>query len=108
MPIYEYACRSCGHEFEAILKTTDPAPPCPKCDGAPEKKVSLAAFHLKGGGWYKDLYSGKDNKSASAGTSSESPATASSTATEAASSAPASAPPSAPATPSSSPAPASS
>ena len=31
MPIYEYACRSCAHEFEAlVLKTTVPV--CPECE----------------------------------------------------------------------------
>jgi putative FmdB family regulatory protein len=30
MPLYEYACRSCGHQFELlVLKAT--VPECPKC-----------------------------------------------------------------------------
>lgn len=62
MPIYEYQCPSCGHHFETIHKVSGPAPPCPECGGGVEKKISLAAFHLKGGGWYSDAYSGKDNK----------------------------------------------
>ena len=62
MPIYEYACRVCGNEFETIVAVSAPAPPCPKCDGEVEKKVSLSSFQLKGGGWYADAYSGKDNK----------------------------------------------
>ncbi len=66
MPIYEYACPACGHEFEKILKVNDPAPPCPSCASVDvQKKMSLAAFHLKGGGWYADAYAGKDNKPAS-------------------------------------------
>ena len=62
MPIYEYVCRACGEEFEKILRFSDPAPVCPACAGEVEKKISLSAFHLKGGGWYSDAYSGKDNK----------------------------------------------
>jgi putative FmdB family regulatory protein len=32
MPIYEYQCRQCGHEFELlVLKTTAAA--CPTCQG---------------------------------------------------------------------------
>jgi len=63
MPIYEYSCPSCGHDFEQIVKVNAPAPPCPECGGGEVgKKISLAAFHLKGGGWYSDAYSGKDNK----------------------------------------------
>lgn len=62
MPIYEYSCVSCEKDIETIHKVNDPAPPCPDCGGELNKKISLAAFHLKGGGWYSDLYAGKDNK----------------------------------------------
>ena len=63
MPIYEYACPSCGHEFEQIVRLSAPAPACPECGGDEvDKKISLAAFHLKGGGWYSDAYAGSDNK----------------------------------------------
>jgi putative FmdB family regulatory protein len=30
MPIYEYACGGCGHEFEKLVRR-DAAPPCPAC-----------------------------------------------------------------------------
>jgi putative FmdB family regulatory protein len=30
MPIYEYACRSCAHKFERLVRTGD-APACPLC-----------------------------------------------------------------------------
>ncbi len=63
MPIYEYACPTCGHEFEQIVKVSAPPPPCPDCaSDKVDKKISLAAFHLKGGGWYSDAYAGADNK----------------------------------------------
>ena len=62
MPIYEYTCRSCDHEFERILRAGAENPPCPECDGEVAKKISLSSFQLKGGGWYSDAYSGKDNK----------------------------------------------
>ena len=32
MPIYEYECRSCGHEFEQLIRTGD-TPACPSCRG---------------------------------------------------------------------------
>lgn len=72
MPIYEYVCKACGEEFERIVGFSDPAPPCPTCEGAVEKKISLSAFHLKGGGWYSDAYSGKDNLSPGSSSSSSS------------------------------------
>lgn len=33
MPIYAYACRACGHEFEEFVKQNAAAPPCPDCGG---------------------------------------------------------------------------
>jgi putative FmdB family regulatory protein len=30
MPIYEYACRSCAHKFEQLVRTGD-TPACPSC-----------------------------------------------------------------------------
>ncbi len=72
MPIYEYQCQACGHEYEALQKMSDsPLVDCPAC-AKPElkKKVSAAGFRLKGGGWYEtDFKSGNkrnvssDNKS---------------------------------------------
>ncbi|HEX5067322.1 MAG TPA: zinc ribbon domain-containing protein [Myxococcota bacterium] len=64
MPVYEYACEKCGHEFEASQRITDePIKTCPKCKARKVKRlISQTSFVLKGGGWYSDLYSsgGKD------------------------------------------------
>ena len=65
MPIYEYQCQSCQHELEALQKISDaPLVDCPEC-GKPalKKKLSAAAFRLKGGGWYETDFktSGKKN-----------------------------------------------
>ena len=76
MPIYEYQCQKCGNELEALQKISDaPLVDCPECH-APElkKKVSAAAFRLKGGGWYetdfktgskKNLHGGSESSSSS-------------------------------------------
>lgn len=67
MPIYEYVCRSCGHALEALQKVGDaPLSRCPGC-GAEElkKKVTAAAFRLKGTGWYETDF--KDKKKPAAG-----------------------------------------
>lgn len=31
MPLYDYACRACGHEFEALVRGSDAPSSCPKC-----------------------------------------------------------------------------
>ena len=60
MPIYEYKCENCGHEFEEMLHFSERDnpinAPCPTCAGKIHLKMSLGSFHLKGGGWYKDGY----------------------------------------------------
>lgn len=61
MPIYEYRCDNCAHEFETIQKVSeDPLKTCPACaQDALRKKISAAGFRLKGGGWYEtDFKSG--------------------------------------------------
>lgn len=58
MPIYEYRCPDCSHQFEEIQKMSDdPVTLCPSCGQENVTKLlSAAAFHLKGGGWYNDGY----------------------------------------------------
>lgn len=46
MPIYEYACRACGHQFEHLrlpAATTDPA--CPECGSGDLDKL-MSGFAL--------------------------------------------------------------
>ena len=43
MPIYEYACTQCGHEFEKLVRTGTVLA-CPSCQSAElEKKLSVFA-----------------------------------------------------------------
>jgi len=65
VPIYEYQCKACGNEHEAIQKmSADPLVDCPKCN-KPElrKKISAAGFRLKGTGWYETDFKGSGKKS---------------------------------------------
>jgi putative FmdB family regulatory protein len=61
MPLYEYACQSCGQEFEKMVRftETDRKPECPNCHGnETHKKLSTIASlasanssgNLSGGG----------------------------------------------------------
>ena len=55
MPIYEYKCSKCEHQFEIIQRISDiPIKVCPECGQASVNKlVSAPSFRLKGGGWYE-------------------------------------------------------
>jgi putative FmdB family regulatory protein len=58
MPIYEFVCEACGRLVERLQKVSDPPPEaCPECGGKMAKIMSRNSFQLKGGGWYRDLYS---------------------------------------------------
>jgi len=85
MPTYEYACRKCGHQWEAIQRISeDPLKECPECgQPAAERQISAGTnFILKGGGWYADLYSssgGKKSESASTSSTTTTPSTTTTT-----------------------------
>lgn len=54
MPIYEFVCESCDHEFERILSfSAVDLPACPACEASSVKRrLSKPAIHFKGSGWY--------------------------------------------------------
>ena len=65
MPIYEYVCKRCGHELDALQKMSDdPLSDCPDCgEAALKRKISAPRFRLKGSGWYEtDFKTDKDRK----------------------------------------------
>src|SRR5947209_10642158 len=101
MPIYEFVCEACGRIVERLQKVSDPPPDaCPECGGKMAKIMSRNSFQLKGGGWYKDLYSSAGSSTAPGGSKPASDASAAATPSPSTGgSAPANAP-SAPAAPS--------
>ena len=45
MPLYEYACQTCAHQFELLVRSSE-APACPACHGTSlERKLSVFAAH---------------------------------------------------------------
>jgi putative FmdB family regulatory protein len=76
MPIYEYACESCGHRFDLLQRLSDPDPDaCPACGRADVRRlISLSSFHLKGSGWYVTDYKGKNPTTAASPHATESAA----------------------------------
>ena len=48
MPIYEYICQDCGHEFEYLMRGSE-KPSCPRCQkDRLTKKMSVPAAHTAG------------------------------------------------------------
>ncbi|MCK9464022.1 MAG: zinc ribbon domain-containing protein [Proteobacteria bacterium] len=74
MPIYEYTCKACGHEFEVIQKISDK--PIRKCEACgrlqAERHISQTSFLLKGTGWYTTDYAGHKAHGGSEGESTSS------------------------------------
>ena len=55
MPTYEYLCRVCGKDLEAVQAfTDDPLTVCPSCGGELRKVFSSVGISFKGSGFYKN------------------------------------------------------
>lgn len=61
MPIYEYQCADCHHQFDVLQKINDkPVTQCPKCSkNKVLRLISPAGFQLKGTGWYATDFKNK-------------------------------------------------
>ncbi|SRR3990167_2088996 len=73
MPIYEYQCKSCSHQLEALQKVSEAAlTDCPIChQPALSKLVSATSFQLKGTGWYATDFRNKGTKESPAASAAE-------------------------------------
>ena len=91
MPTYAYACKQCGHRFDAVQSFADPTlTECPECGGPLRKEYGSIGVTFNGSGFYRtDSRSGSstakesgsssgstggDTSSTSAGSKSESKA----------------------------------
>lgn len=55
MPLYDYRCKDCGHEFEIQQSVTeDSLTECPQCKGDLRKVFSPIGISFKGSGFYKN------------------------------------------------------
>ena len=51
MPIYEYRCGKCGHEFEELVRSSEKEMKCAKCGaGGAGRKMSTFAAVVKSSG----------------------------------------------------------
>jgi putative FmdB family regulatory protein len=63
VPLYEYRCKNCGHQFEKIQSFSAPdEKECPVCHGPVERLISASAAHFKGSGWYATDYASKSKR----------------------------------------------
>lgn len=66
MPLYEYRCQNCGHQFEKIQSFSAPEEKeCPVCHGPVERLISAPAVQFKGSGWYVTDYASRPSNGGS-------------------------------------------
>lgn len=68
MPTYAYACKSCGHRFDAVQSFSDAAlTECPECSGPLRKEYGSIGVTFNGSGFYRtDSRAGGESGSKSA------------------------------------------
>jgi len=60
VPIYEYRCNECGHQFEVSQRMSDDAiSECEVCGGQVTKMLFAPAIHFKGTGFHNTDYRSK-------------------------------------------------
>jgi putative FmdB family regulatory protein len=60
VPIYEYRCNDCGHQFEVSQRMSDePLTQCEVCGGQVSKVLFAPAIHFKGTGFHNTDYGSK-------------------------------------------------
>lgn len=86
MPLYEYRCRNCDHQFEVQQSfSDDPLTVCPECQGELRKVFNPVGISFKGSGFYKNDSRGSSSTS-STGTSSGTDSTTTSSSSDSSSS----------------------
>lgn len=79
MPVYEYRCKNCSHDFEVSqAMSDDPLTVCPQCGEPQLRKVfQPVGISFKGSGFYKN-----DSRSSSSATTSGGSGSSASTSAE--------------------------
>jgi putative FmdB family regulatory protein len=67
MPLYDYQCPSCFHEFELRQSfNADPDAVCPRCEGVSRRKFHAVPVIYKGSGFYTTDYGRSNHNGVSA------------------------------------------
>ena len=81
MPTYQYACKECGHRFEAVQSFSEASlTECPECTGSLRKLYGAVGVIFKGSGFYRTDSRSSSSSSASSSSSSSPSSTSSSSA----------------------------
>ena len=79
MPTYAYACKNCGHRFDAVQSFADPTlTVCPECGGALRKEYGSIGVTFNGSGFYRTDSRSGEKKQADAASSATSAASSTS------------------------------
>lgn len=79
MPTYAYACKQCGHRFDAVQSFADPTlTECPECGGALRKEYGSIGVTFNGSGFYRTDSRAGEKKASDASSSSSKPSSSSS------------------------------
>jgi putative FmdB family regulatory protein len=66
MPTYAYACKQCGHRFDAVQSFADPTlTECPECGGPLRKEYGSIGVTFNGSGFYRTDSRAGEKKSSS-------------------------------------------
>lgn len=70
MPTYAYACKQCGHRFDAVQSFAEPTlVECPECGGPLRKEYGSIGVTFNGSGFYRTDSRAGEKKSTDAGSS---------------------------------------
>jgi putative FmdB family regulatory protein len=70
MPTYAYACKECGHRFDAVQSFADPSlTECPQCGGPLRKEYGSIGVTFNGSGFYRTDSRAADKKASSSSSS---------------------------------------
>ncbi|MDR7190987.1 putative FmdB family regulatory protein [Microbacterium sp. BE35] len=80
MPTYAYACKQCGHRFDAVQSFADPTlTECPECGGVLRKEYGSIGVTFNGSGFYRtDSRAGAKSGGSGSGGGTDAPGGASS------------------------------
>ncbi|GEB45047.1 MULTISPECIES: FmdB family zinc ribbon protein [Microbacterium] len=73
MPTYSYACKQCGHRFDAVQSFSDAAlTECPECGGEVRKQYGSIGVTFNGSGFYRTDSRGSSSGASGGGSSTSS------------------------------------